>query len=191
MFDVVKIVFDFYLGLFGVGGVALGNLCPAGDAGFDDVAVVVEGDFLNKLVDKDFLFGAGADKAHVAFEDIPELGQFVDAGFADDVADAGDAGVAQLRHLGAVFFGVAAHAAEFVDAEFAAAAADAVLAEQDVTGAFEFDGDGGNEHYRQGKGGRQQDKQDVGKAFDEDVGRRWQEGAEVVFVQVMDFYAAG
>ncbi len=148
MFDVVKIVFDFYLGLFGVGGVALGNLRPAGDAGFDDVAIVVEGDFLNKLVDKDFLFRAGADKAHVACKDVPELGQFVDASFADDVADAGNAGVAQLCHLGAVFFGVAAHAAEFVDTEFAAATADAVLAEQDVAGAFKFDGDGGDEHYR-------------------------------------------
>ena len=93
MFDVVKIVFDFYLGLFGVGGIALGDLSPARNAGFNDVAVVVEGDFLNKLVDKYFLFGAWADKAHVAFEDVPELGEFVDAGFANDVSDAGDTGV--------------------------------------------------------------------------------------------------
>ncbi|PIT20003.1 hypothetical protein BHC46_12185 [Snodgrassella alvi] len=76
-----------------------------------------------------------------------------------------------MCHLGAIFFGVAAHAAKFVDAEFVPAAPDAILAEQDGTGAFEFDGDGGDQHYRQGNGGRQEDKQDVCDAFNEDVGR--------------------
>lgn len=94
MFDVVKIMLDFYLGLFGVGSIALCDLCPAGDARFDDVAVVVKGNFLNKPVDKYFLFGTGANEAHVAFENVPELGQFVDAGFADDMADARNAAIA-------------------------------------------------------------------------------------------------
>lgn len=129
MLDVVKIVFDFDLGLFSIGGIAMGDLCPAGDAWSNDVTIVVKRDFLNKLVNKYFLFGAGADKAHVAFENVPELGQFVDAGFADDVADASDACVAQLCHLSSVFFRVAAHAAEFVNTKFVAAAPDAVLTE--------------------------------------------------------------
>ncbi|PIT50150.1 hypothetical protein BHC51_01155 [Snodgrassella alvi] len=81
------------------------------------------------------------------------------------MANAGDAGIAQLCHLGAVFFGVAAHAAEFVDAEFVAAAPNAVLPEQDIAGTFKFDGNGGDEHNRQGNRSRQEDKEDVDNAF--------------------------
>ncbi|WP_367577417.1 hypothetical protein [Snodgrassella alvi] len=46
MLDVVKIMLDFYLGLFDVGSISLCDLCPAGDVRFNDVAVVVKGDFL-------------------------------------------------------------------------------------------------------------------------------------------------
>ena len=103
MFDVVKIMFDFYLSLFGVGSVALSNLRPAGNSGFDNMAVVIKGNFLNKLVDKYFLLGAWTNQAHITFQDVPELRQFVDAGFADDVSDTGDAGIPKLRHAGTVF----------------------------------------------------------------------------------------
>lgn len=43
-------------------------------------------------VEMDFFFhdGTGADKAHFAFEDVQELGQFVKAGFPEEVAGPGD-----------------------------------------------------------------------------------------------------
>lgn len=103
MLDVVKIVLDFNLGFVFVAGIALGNLRPAGKAGFDDVAVAVKRDAALELIDKIFLLGARADQTHVALQDIEKLRQLVQAGFADKAADAGDARVALLRQAGAVF----------------------------------------------------------------------------------------
>lgn len=69
-------------------GVASVDLCPAGDAGaygqaaglFGGVEVAVVGDE-----------GAWADEAHVACEDVPQFGQFVQAEGAQGGAQAGQA----------------------------------------------------------------------------------------------------
>ena len=63
---------------------------------------------------------AGAYDGHVAFQDVQELGEFVHTNGADEAADGGDAGIVlargESRH--AVFFGIHAHAAEFVDGKY-------------------------------------------------------------------------
>lgn len=73
--------------------------------------------------------GAGAYDGHVAFQDVQELREFIEADSADEAADGGDAGIVlaggESRH--AVFFGIHAHTAEFVDREYLPVFGEAVL----------------------------------------------------------------
>lgn len=73
--------------------------------------------------------GAWAYDGHVAFQDVQELGEFVQADGADEAADGGDAGIvlAGGESCYAVFLGIHAHAAEFVDGEDFAVFGEAVL----------------------------------------------------------------
>ncbi len=50
------------------------------------MVILIFGDFFGEV-------GARANEAHVAEENIEKLGQFVDGVFANDFADASDAGV--------------------------------------------------------------------------------------------------
>lgn len=73
--------------------------------------------------------GAGAYDGHVAFQDVQELREFIEADGADEATDGGDAGIVlaggESRY--AVFLGIHAHAAEFVDGEDFAVFGEAVL----------------------------------------------------------------
>lgn len=73
--------------------------------------------------------GARAYDGHVAFQDVQELREFIEPDSADEAADGGDAGIVltggESRH--AVFFGIHAHAAEFIDGEDFAVFGEAVL----------------------------------------------------------------
>ena len=64
--------------------------------------------------------GAGSYDGHVAFQDVQELREFIEADSADEAADGCDAGIVltggESRY--AVFFGIHAHTAEFVDREY-------------------------------------------------------------------------
>ena len=66
------------------------DLPQAGDAGADLVAGVQLG---RELVDLSLQCRPGPDEAHVALEHVEQLRQLVEAGAAQDVADAGDPGV--------------------------------------------------------------------------------------------------
>ena len=55
---------------------------------------------------------AGADKAHIAFEYAPELGQFVEAGFADEGSDGREPNLGFFEQMGGYCRSVRAHAAE-------------------------------------------------------------------------------
>jgi hypothetical protein len=91
--------------------------------------------------------------------DVEQLRQFVEAGFTQEAADAGDA----LVVLAGVFDDVAVlghrHGAELHDPEHLAALAGAALAEQDRTRRFQGDGDGDGD-----QGGRQDDQGREGAA---------------------------
>lgn len=64
--------------------------------------------------------GARTYDGHVAFQDVQELREFIEADSADEAADGGDAGIVlaggESRY--AVFFGIHAHTAEFVDRKY-------------------------------------------------------------------------
>lgn len=126
MLDVIEVVLDLFSGLVDVGRVALAHLRPAGDTGFDHVPVAVEGEFLVEVSDEVGLLGAGSDQAHVAFQDVHELRQFIDAVFAQHSAHSCNAGVVLACELIRRFF-VEAHASYLVDLEGLVAPANTCL----------------------------------------------------------------
>lgn len=91
--------------------------------------------------------GAGSYDGHVAFQDVQELREFIEADSADEAADGGDAGIVlaggESRH--AVFFGIHAHTAEFVDREYLPVFGETVLLVEDGT-TVSFDKETDNEH---------------------------------------------
>ena len=95
----------------------------------------------------------GADEAHVADENIPELREFVDAGAAQEMPERCDARVVLHLEDGAAHlveslefraqhFGIGDHRAELVHREEASVQAAAFLSKQDGAGRSEFDNDG-------------------------------------------------
>ena len=138
--------------------VVVGDGGGAGDAGADgeDFAAVVGGVGLEDLG----VFGAGADEAHVADEDVPKLGQLVELGVTQPVAEGGDAVVAVGGDAGAgVAFGALVHGAELEDLEDAAVLADAIAAVVDGAGVLALDAEGdpeeeGREEEQAEDGGR-------------------------------------
>lgn len=91
--------------------------------------------------------GAGSYDGHVAFQDVQELWEFIEADSADEAADGGDAGIVltggESRY--AVFFGIHAHTAEFVDREYLPVFGEAVLLVKGGA-AVSFDKEADDEH---------------------------------------------
>lgn len=91
--------------------------------------------------------GAGTYDGHVAFQDVQELWELVDTDSTDESADGGDAGIVltggESRH--AVFFGIHAHTAEFVDGEYFPVFSEAVLLVEGGA-AVSFDKEADDEH---------------------------------------------
>lgn len=153
-FDVIDVVLDAAHEV-GVASQAV-DLGPAGHAGFDEVAREVVRNLAGEAVGVVGAFGARADEAHVAAQDVPELGKFVEVPAAHPGADAQEAGVVGGGALREVVGGggVGAHAAEFPHAENARAGAEALLGEKgggargfaaNEAGEDEHEGGGNNE----------------------------------------------
>lgn len=91
--------------------------------------------------------GAGSYDGHVAFQDVQELREFIEADSADEASDGGDAGIVlaggESRY--AVFFGIHAHTAEFVDREYLPVFGEAVLLVKGGA-AVSFDKEADDEH---------------------------------------------
>src|SRR5262245_58415068 len=114
------------------------------------MALRVERDLLAQLLDEEGAFGARADEAHLAAQDVDELRNLVNAGFANEGADAGNSGIATLRPLRpSVLFGVLPHRAKLDDLEDAPVLADPFLRVKDRPGRFQLNGDRGAYRDRQ------------------------------------------
>ena len=114
-------------------------------------------------------FGPGPHDGHVAFQDVQQLGQFVEADGPDEAAHFGDPGVvfAGAETGYPVFFGIHAHAAEFQDREDFPVFGKPFLAVENVSPVGDFDGHGHGDH----NGGKEhqchQGQDDVVKTFEE------------------------
>ena len=117
-----------------------------GQAGLDVVRAVFPA-----LLDEVLLIpegGPGAHQGHLAPQDIPELGQLVQAALAQEFADPGDILGGILEQMGGNVMGRGAlHAAEFMKLEEGLPLAEALLGKQHGTGIV--DDDGGAEQKKQ------------------------------------------
>lgn len=123
MVDVPDVEFEF---LFPGECVASVDLGPAGESWFHFVAAHLLLGIAREVFGKE---RARSDDAHVAFEDVPELREFVEAGGAEETAKFGEALVIWEE----VALGVALvrHGAEFVEGEGLAMESGAGLAKED------------------------------------------------------------
>src|ERR1700752_716062 len=106
-------------------------------------------DFFGQLRDEVWTLRARADKVHLAFQDVPELRNLVDANLASDAAEAGGAMVAFSRPEWSFLFRVNSHRAKLRQGERAAVFAAAFLLVKDRTTRFEFDQNRGDDDDRQ------------------------------------------
>ena len=124
--DVHQVEFQFFIGIRVVLAVDLG---VAGEAGFNlEAELEVRKEFVILLRDLR-PFRSRPHHAHVALQDVPELGKFVQAALADEAADRRDAVVlvpgAEAGH--AVLLGIHTHAAELIDRELSSVLGEAHL----------------------------------------------------------------
>jgi hypothetical protein len=123
--------------------VAVNEAGGTGEAGFygEDDAVVA-GEFVGITG----YVGAGAYKAHLPFQDVPEFGEFVDLGFSQPGAEGGDAG---FSLDGDGIAGVAGgHRTELDDGKWAAVETYALLPEQDRSAGGDADEEAGKQQER-------------------------------------------
>ncbi len=150
------------------------DLPQAGDAGPHLVPVVEVG---GELVDLVAQRRAGPDEAHVALQDVDQLGQLVEARAAQDVADPRDPGITgdlEQRagalvvglHGGQAGLGVDDHGAELEHPELGLVAADPLLAEQHRAAVLPLDRDGDDGEHRGGDEEQRAGDDDVEQALD-------------------------
>src|SRR5439155_22935105 len=145
--DVIKIVFQLLDRLFDGRAVRVAHLGPPRQAGFDTVAHVIERNLLGQHRHELGSFGPRPDEAHLAFQDVQELGQFIDPRASEETPNARyarivDACPARL----AIHLRVLRHAAELKQRELGASRTDPLLSIDDRLAVFQHDEDGGQQH---------------------------------------------
>src|SRR5262245_59754264 len=93
------------------------DLRPSGQPRFDQVTLGVIRDHLFELLDEDRAFWPRPDQAHLAANDVEQLGQFIDPQFANPSAHSRYARIAFVGPDRAVRLGVHAHRTELDDPE--------------------------------------------------------------------------
>ena len=123
------------------------DLGPAGQAGADIVGTVLVP--LGQQVILVPQRRARADDCHIAHKDVPELGQLVQTGFAQEVPHPGDILIRVLEHVGGhIVGGVDAHGAELEDIEMLFVNTHPLLPEKDRPRGIDLDGKAEDEQQR-------------------------------------------
>src|SRR5262249_29418029 len=137
--DVEEVVLELLPGVLDRCAVAAADRRVASDARLHAEALPEKGDFALEPLDEDGALGAGADEAHLADEHVPELRQLIDAGPAEEAADARDARIVLGRPRGAERLRVGAHRAKLLDREAAPSLARADLRVEHRAARVELD----------------------------------------------------
>jgi hypothetical protein len=124
--DVGEVIAEFMLD----GGVIEAvDLRQSGHAGANRFAQAVGGNASGEFFGKEGAFGTGSDEAHFTFENIDQLGEFIQMPAAQEAPNAGDPGIVLTGEDGSgLLFRIMVHRAEFVEGEFSAALSDPSLA---------------------------------------------------------------
>ena len=129
MLQVVEVVFELSFGLFERCTIPVPDLSPACNAGTDHVAQIVIGNLVAEPLDKFGALRPGADKPHIAAQNVPELGNFIESGLAHESTKRCDPGIILGCPNSSCCFSILAHGAKLVGGELASAVADAGLIE--------------------------------------------------------------
>ena len=128
VFDVEQVVAHTFEHLVDIGGIAVFDHSPRGDAGAHLVEDDVGGVARHDGVDEKLALGPWSDERHVAAKHVPELWELVEAVFTQEGAEGRDAAVAvDGKERLAVGLGVDTHGPELVDVERTAASSEAAL----------------------------------------------------------------
>src|SRR5262245_56187596 len=139
--DVVEIVLD-PLAKRGSSTPAV-NLGPAGHPAGNGMAEFVIAHGMTELFDEDGALGPGTDQAHIAPQDVEELGQFVEVGVPQPVADAGASAVMIRRPDRPGFtLCITSHAPELDDTKPPTPLSHPLLGIEDRTARSQEDGPG-------------------------------------------------
>src|SRR5258707_1102198 len=130
VFDVEKIVLKLRFGLLDAAAVLILHLGPAGNPRTNGIAQGIKGRLTLEHPAEDGTLRTRPHKTHLATQHVHRLWEFVQAQFADDAADPGDALVAVCRPLWAVLLGILIHGTKLQDFEGASAQSDAFLPEE-------------------------------------------------------------
>src|SRR2546429_4292020 len=104
------------------------HLGPASHASFDPMSQHIAWDALTKFLNQNGPFRAWSHQAHVALEDIPELGQFIQTQPPQERAQRGAAWIVLLGpHRAGLAFSIVAHGAKFHHAKDGAIKAHTLL----------------------------------------------------------------
>src|SRR6516164_10947365 len=107
---------------------------------------------MHEFLDEHGALGARADDAHITFEDIEELGKFVETGAAKDAANGSATGIAFYGPARIAFGAMRdGHGSEFVHRKKFAVKAQAVLNEDEWTGRTETHSDSDKHKERKGE----------------------------------------
>src|ERR1051325_1509804 len=149
VFDVEKIVLQLLPRIFDRRAVRILDLRPTGQPGRDQMSLLIKRNLLGELGHEVRPFRTWSNKAHLAFQDVPELRDLVDANFANDAADAGRARVAFAGPNRTILFGVNSHRAKLSQYKRATVFSDSFLFVKDRTTRFELDQHRRDQHDRQ------------------------------------------
>src|SRR5216684_9329678 len=163
--DVKEIKLELSFGIFHGGTVLILDLGPSSNSRAHSVA-------LGKEIQAGFqhfaevrLLRARPHQAHGAVQNVEELWQLVQAIFADERADAGNAIVAVSGPTGTAFFGVLPHGTELKDFKLVAVQSDTLLPEEHRAAALNQDRERNQGHDRQSQRDGDERSYDIHGAF--------------------------
>src|SRR5215217_8705753 len=94
VFDVEQVVLKFLPCIFDRRAVGIRDLGPARESRRDQMSLLVKRDLFGQLSHEMRTLGPWANEAHLAFQDMPELRNLIDASLANNASDACRARVA-------------------------------------------------------------------------------------------------
>src|SRR5690348_1456122 len=103
------------------------------------MSLFVEGDLFGQLRDEVRPFGPWANKAHLALQNVKELGNLIHANLANDATDTRRARIALARPNRSILFGVNSHRAKLHQYKRAAVLAHSLLLVKDRPARLKLD----------------------------------------------------
>ena len=144
IFDVEKVVLQFFTGLILIRSVPLHCLCPTGDTRMDRVTKAVMRNDVGESNSKLKLLWPGPNDAHVTLKNIPELRDFIESGSAEEPSCPRNPGIIFLSKSRGLTTRQSIHAPKLIQNEVFVVISSSFLSKQNRTWAIELNQNGNN-----------------------------------------------